>query len=88
MLPPSSLYCHAMVESKPNSGLDEQIVEILRCPVTGSRLRVESGWLIAETGGLRYPIREGIPVLLAEEAKLPPGVESLEAFRARYGRSA
>jgi uncharacterized protein YbaR (Trm112 family) len=76
-----------MQETKPNSGLDEQILEILRCPVTGSRLRLESGWLIGETGGLRYPIREGIPVLLAEEAKLPPGIESLDAFRARFGRA-
>ncbi len=77
-----------MAETKTNAGLDAQILDILRCPVTGSRLRLESGWLIAETGGLRYPIREGIPVLLAEEAKLPPGVESLEAFKARFGRTA
>jgi len=76
-----------MSESAPNPTLSPYILEILRCPVTGSRLRLEQGWLIAETGGLRYPIREGIPVLLAEEAKLPPGFDSLDAFRARFGRS-
>ena len=88
MPPPPSLYCRVMADAKSNSGLDEEIVEILRCPVTGSRLRLESGWLVGETGGLRYPIREGIPVLLAEEAKLPPGFDSLDAFRARFGKTA
>jgi uncharacterized protein YbaR (Trm112 family) len=34
---------------------------------------------------LRYPVRNGIPVLLAEEAALPAGIESLDAFRARFG---
>jgi len=65
--------------------LDEEMLSILRCPVTRSKLRLENGWLISETGGLRYPIRNGIPVLLAEEATLPQGIESLQAFRERFG---
>jgi hypothetical protein len=77
-----------MPEIAAHQGLPAYVLEILRCPVTGSRLRVDEGWLVAETGGLRYPIRDGIPVLLAEEAKLPPGFESLDAFRARFGRTA
>jgi hypothetical protein len=32
---------------------------------------------------LRYPIRDGIPVMLIEEAKLPAGVESLEQLKAQ-----
>ena len=40
--------------------------------------------LIAEVGGLRYPVRDGIPVMLVEEAKLPEGIESLEAFKVRF----
>jgi uncharacterized protein len=68
--------------------LDEETIAILRCPVTGGRLRfdAEHACLISDTGGLRYPVKDGIPVLLAEEAKLPAGFESLEAFRQRYGR--
>ena len=75
-----------MSESIPKQVLDPKILEILRCPVTKSRLRMEQNWLISEVGGLRYPIRDGIPVLLAEEAKLPPGIDSLDAFKAKFPR--
>ena len=75
-----------MSEAVPSQILDDETIAILRCPVTGSRLRLESGFLVGEVGGLRYPIRDGVPVLLAEEAKLPPGCATLEAFRARFPR--
>lgn len=52
--------------------------EILRCPVTGSELvetsdagvlRLESSAVSESHGGrLAYPVRDGIPVLLADEA--------------------
>jgi uncharacterized protein len=73
-----------MPETSSRPVLDAQIMEILRCPVTKSRLRLEQNWLISEVGGLRYPIRDGIPVLLAEEAKLPQGFDSLDAFKTRF----
>ena len=60
------------------------LLEILRCPLTRSRLRQEGDALVAEVGGLRYPIRDGFPVLLVEEAKLPAGFASLEEFKERY----
>ena len=53
------------------------------CPLTRSRLRQEGDWLVAETGGLSYPVREGLPVMLVEEAKLPPGVASLADLKSR-----
>ncbi|MBX2852825.1 MAG: hypothetical protein KTR15_13905 [Phycisphaeraceae bacterium] len=67
--------------------LTPQVLAILRCPVTRSELRLEGDVLIAEKpegAGLRYPIRDGIPVLLMDEATLPEGVESIEAFKAKY----
>jgi len=64
--------------------IDEEFLSIIRCPVTHSRLRLEGDWLIAETGGLRYPIRDGIPILLADEAVLPPGVASLDEIRKQF----
>lgn len=67
----------------PNS-FDASLLEILRCPVTHSRLRMEGDWLIAETGGLAYPIKDGIPVMLSESARLPAGCGSLDEFRARF----
>ena len=65
--------------------IDHDLLELLRCPLTRSRLRLEGDWLVAETGGLRYPIRNGIPVLLVEEAKLPEGVTSLDELKAKLG---
>jgi uncharacterized protein YbaR (Trm112 family) len=64
-----------------------EVLEILRCPITRSRLRQEGDFLIAEVGGLSYPVRDGIPVMLPEEAKLPAGFASLEDFRQRFGVS-
>ena len=64
--------------------IDPELLEILRCPVTRSPLRQEGDWLVAEVGGLSYPVRDGIPVMLAEEAKLPAGVASLDEFRQRF----
>lgn len=66
--------------------MDPALLEILRCPVTRSKLRQEGEQLVAEAGGLRYPIRDGIAVLLAEEATLPEGVASLEEFVQRHGK--
>jgi uncharacterized protein len=74
---------HHMSNSKHNT-IDPELLAILRCPLTRSRLKQEGEYLVAEIGGLAYPVRDGIPVMLAEEAKLPPGVRSLEEFKARY----
>ena len=64
--------------------LDAELLNILICPLTRSKLRLEGDELIGELGGLRYPIRDGIPVLLIEEAKLPEGIASLDEFKAKY----
>jgi hypothetical protein len=66
---------------------DPELLEILRCPLTRSRLRADGDFLIAEIGGLSYPIRDGIPVMLMEEAKLPVGVSTLEELKARLKSS-
>ena len=73
----------ASAETRSNT-IDPELLSILRCPLTRSKLRQEGDMLVAEVGGLRYPVRDGIPVMLIEEAKLPEGVESLDAFKARY----
>jgi uncharacterized protein YbaR (Trm112 family) len=44
-------------------------------------VRQEGEFLVAEVGGLAYPVRDGIPVMLIEEAKLPTGVSSLEELK-------
>ena len=60
------------------SELDAEFVAGLLCPLTRSKLHQEGDELVAEVGGLRYPIRDGIPVLLVDEATLPSDVTSLD----------
>ena len=53
------------------SALDPELVTILVCPATRGALRydAEAGELISDAAGLAYPVRDGIPVLLIEEAR-------------------
>ena len=64
--------------------IDPDLLKILVCPLTRSPLVHEGEELVAQTGGLRYPIRDGIPVLLIDEARLPEGVASLDEFKEQY----
>ncbi|MEX0653914.1 MAG: Trm112 family protein [Phycisphaeraceae bacterium] len=78
---------NAAAEEQPTAGLDPGLLAILVCPLTRSKLRVEADELVAERpegAGLRYPVRNGVPVLLAEEATLPAGVASLAEFKRKY----
>lgn len=51
--------------------LDPRLLDILVCPLTRTRLRheVASNLLVSEAAGLAFPVRDGIPILLLEEAK-------------------
>ena len=50
--------------------VDPKLLEILVCPVTKSDLEYDSvkNELISKQAGLAYPIRDGIPIMLEEEA--------------------
>ena len=64
--------------------MDAKLLEILVCPVTKGPLIFdrERNELISRSARLAYPIRDGIPVLLEDEArKLTP--EESEALRAK-----
>ena len=51
--------------------LDPKLLEILVCPVTRTKLRydVEAEELVSKAVGLAYSIRNGVPVMLVEEAR-------------------
>lgn len=66
--------------------IDEFLMQTLRCPITLSKLTRDGDFLVAEVGGMRYPVRNGIPVMLPEEADLPEGIGSLEEFKKRFSR--
>ncbi len=49
--------------------LTKELMEILACPRCKGPLREADSALICDCCRLRYPVREGIPVLLVEEAE-------------------
>ncbi|MDG9703180.1 Trm112 family protein [Streptomyces sp. DH37] len=53
--------------------LEAGLLEILACPACHSPLREEGGELVCGGSecGLAYPVRDGIPVLLVDEARRP-----------------
>ena len=53
------------------SGVDPQLLEILVCPLTKGPLEYDKakGELISKQANLAYPIRDGIPVMLVDEAR-------------------
>ena len=58
--------------------IDPKLLEILVCPVTKGPLRYDANAqeLISETAGLAFPIRDGIPIMLIDEAReLKTGTE-------------
>ena len=51
--------------------VDRRLLEVLVCPLTKEPLVYdrEAGELISRKAGLAYPIRDGIPIMLPEEAR-------------------
>ena len=72
------------VMAQKSNQIAPELLEILICPLTRSKLRQEGDELVAEVGALRYPVRDGIPVLLIEEAILPEGILSLDQFKQKF----
>ncbi len=57
--------------NRERRSIDPDLLEILVCPITRTALvhDIEAQELISEAAGLAYPIRNGIPVMLVEEAR-------------------
>ncbi|MDF1782332.1 MAG: Trm112 family protein [Alcanivoracaceae bacterium] len=51
--------------------LDRELLDILVCPVSKTPLiyREDTNELISKASGIAFPVRDGIPVLLEEEAR-------------------
>ena len=51
--------------------VDPQLLELLVCPVTKGPLDYdrEAGELVSRSAGLAFPIRDGIPIMLVDEAR-------------------
>lgn len=51
--------------------VDPRLLEVLVCPVTRGRLTLDrkTNELVSKGAKLAYPIRDGVPVMLPEEAR-------------------
>lgn len=60
-----------MAMSEGKTGVDPRLLEILVCPLTKGPLEydAEAQELISRKARLAYPIRDGIPIMLADEAR-------------------
>ncbi|WP_111637035.1 Trm112 family protein [Marinomonas shanghaiensis] len=65
--------------------MNKTLLDILVCPVTKAALTLskDGSELISKVGGMAYPIRDGIPVLLETEARTLTTDERLESGSSR-----
>lgn len=56
---------------RPGHEVDPKLLEILVCPLTKARLEYDRDRqeLVSRAARLAYPIRDGIPIMLADEAR-------------------
>lgn len=52
--------------------IDPKLLEILVCPLTHALLRYDAvrQELISDQAGIAYPVRDGIPIMLPDEARV------------------
>ena len=55
--------------------ISKELLDILACPVCRVGVTLEEDRLLCEACGRKFPIVDGIPVMLVEEAELPEGAE-------------
>jgi uncharacterized protein YbaR (Trm112 family) len=68
-----------MKEDADTPAINPELLEILRCPVAvhytdhgedpGRLDLAHNCWLVCADSGMKYPIRDGIPIMLIEEGK-------------------
>lgn len=58
-------------------GVDPRLLEVLICPISRSPLTYDrdANELISRAAGLAFPIRDGVPVMLADEARQLPATK-------------
>jgi uncharacterized protein YbaR (Trm112 family) len=52
------------------AGVPKDLLQILVCPVDRAKVHPDGDWLVCEGCGRAYPVRDGIPIMLEEEAEM------------------
>ncbi len=67
--------------------ISPELLEILRCPMDPARaakLQLQHDRLVCERCGLKYHVKDGFPVLIVEDAELPPGCPNLDSLPCQH----
>ena len=58
-------------DTQPQASLDPSLLELLVCPVSHGPLSYDAkaNELISQDANLAFPVRDGIPIMLPEEAR-------------------
>jgi uncharacterized protein len=69
--------------------ISQELLDILRCPLDPSRTRLslEGDHLVCQRCRLLFRIKDGFPVLIVEEAELPPGCASVDQLPCQQGKA-
>lgn len=51
--------------------VDKELLNILACPLCKADVRLDDNSIVCTKCGRRYPIKDDIPIMLIDEAKLP-----------------
>jgi uncharacterized protein YbaR (Trm112 family) len=74
---PVDSFCSGVVQAM----ISPQLLDVLRCPLAPTvRLDQAEDVLVCQRCRLRFPVKEGIPCMIPEEAVLPAGVAALDAL--------
>lgn len=49
--------------------IDKELLEILACPACKGDVHFSDGKIVCEKCGNKYPVRDGIPIMLVDEAE-------------------
>ena len=49
--------------------IDKELLDVLACPACKSEVKLEENKIVCTKCGRKYPVREGIPVMLIEESE-------------------
>ena len=57
------------LERKGDDMLDKELLDILACPACKGDVELKENKIVCKNCGKKYPIRDGIPVMLIDEAE-------------------
>lgn len=67
--------------------ISPETAALLRCPIGKAPLKIEGENLLCTMCGVVFPVKNGIPVLLADEAKFPEEVNNISELNCMEGKN-